>query len=190
MSRHQWIRFIVFINCYPCEWWRCVLKNLRLGIIISKRRWCSWGRRSLIFNNCVALFFIHNIWEKVTNIGAHLQWTQKTNFSNISSIHLRHATEEYNSARGCPCVAGHQPRGAFSERSLKPEKEGHQPNTVGGARPRHQRLRSHTPASVEKERENASASWTSEEDWWSCQGNAPYWKGNVPLGHFYKCFGD
>jgi hypothetical protein len=29
---------------------------------------------SLIFNNCVALFLIHNIWEQVTNIGAHLRW--------------------------------------------------------------------------------------------------------------------
>jgi hypothetical protein len=55
-----------------------------------------------MFNNCVALFLIHNIWEQVTNIGAHLQWTQTTTFDNISSIYLRHATEEGNSARGCP----------------------------------------------------------------------------------------
>jgi hypothetical protein len=28
-----------------------------------------------MINNCVALFLTHNIWEQVTNIGAHLRWT-------------------------------------------------------------------------------------------------------------------
>jgi hypothetical protein len=46
-----------------------------------------------------------------------------------------------------------QPRGALSERSLKPEKEDYQPNTAGGgARPRDQRLGGHTPAIGERER--------------------------------------
>ena len=128
-----------------------------------------------MFNNCVALFLIHSIREQVTNIGAHLRWTQTTTFSNSSSNHLRHAVEEGNNARGCPSAAGNQPRGALSERSSKPEKKGHQPNTAGGgAKPRNQRLRSHTPASAEKERENASDSWTSEEDWRSCWRNVSY----------------
>jgi hypothetical protein len=47
----------------------------------------------------------------------------------------------------------------LSERSPKPEKEGYQPNTAGGVRPRNQRLGSHTPTSAEKEREDALASF-------------------------------
>jgi hypothetical protein len=47
----------------------------------------------------------------------------------------------------------------LSERIPKPEKEGYQPNTTWwGARQRNQRLGSHTPTRVEKEREDASAS--------------------------------
>jgi hypothetical protein len=36
-----------------------------------------------------------------------------------SNNHLCHTAEEGNSARGCPCTTGHQPRGP------KPEKEGY-----------------------------------------------------------------
>jgi hypothetical protein len=51
----------------------------------------------------------------VTNIGAHLRWTQTATFGYISSIHFRHATKEVNGARGCPSTAGHQPRGSLRE---------------------------------------------------------------------------
>jgi hypothetical protein len=173
-----WIMFIIFMNYYSRKWWRCILHDLHLKIIISERRWCLRGRGSLIFKNCVALFLIHSIWEQETNIGAHhgaRTRTQMTTVGNSSSIYLRHATEEGNGTRGCPCTAGHQPRGDLFERSLKPEKEGHHPNTArGGARPRDQRPRDHSPTSAEKEGENALASYTSEEDWWSYQRNAPY----------------
>jgi hypothetical protein len=65
-----------------------------------------------------------SIWEQVTNIGAHLRWTQTTTFNTKnSSNYLRHAAEEGDSARGCPCTARHQPRGASFERGLKPERK-------------------------------------------------------------------
>jgi hypothetical protein len=38
-----------------------VLRDLRLKIIISKGRKCFGGRRSLVFNKYIALFFIHII---------------------------------------------------------------------------------------------------------------------------------
>jgi hypothetical protein len=76
-----------------------------------------------------------------------------------ASIHLRHAAQEGNSARGCPAATGHQPRDSLAERSLEPEKEGYQPNTAGGGViPRNQRPGSHTPTSVEEERVDASSS--------------------------------
>jgi hypothetical protein len=48
-----------------------------------------------------------------------------------ASIHLRHAAEEGNCARGCPTTTGHQPRDSLAERSSEPENKGYQPNTTG-----------------------------------------------------------
>jgi hypothetical protein len=53
------------------KWWRCVLHDLHLKIIILERRQCFGGRRFLIFNNCATLFLIHNIWEQRTNNYLH-----------------------------------------------------------------------------------------------------------------------
>jgi hypothetical protein len=53
----------------------------------------------------------------------------------------------------------------LSLESPKLEEEGYQPNIAGGRTgPRDQRLGGYSPASVEKEREDASASRTSKED--------------------------
>ena len=84
-----WITYTISMDSYSHKWWRCVLHDLRLKIIISERRWCFGGRMSLIFNNCVSSFLIHSIWEQENNIGAHLRWTQTTTFDNSSSNHLR-----------------------------------------------------------------------------------------------------
>jgi hypothetical protein len=76
-----------------------------------------------------------------------------------------HAVEEGSSARGCPCAAGHQSKRAPTKGGSKPEKESHQPNTIGRRiGPRNQRCRSYPPTSGEKKGENASAGWTPEED--------------------------
>jgi hypothetical protein len=48
------------------------------------------------------------------------------------------------------------------------------PQEVRGPRSRDQRSRGHPPTSGEKKRENASAFWTPEEDWWSCRRDVPY----------------
>jgi hypothetical protein len=123
--------------------------------------------KSLILNNCVALFLAHNIQEQVTNIDAHRGVNSLAQPS--ASIHLHHATEEGNSARGCPAVIGHQPRDTLAERSPEPEKEGYRPNTIGGGvGPRNQRTGSYPPTSAEKEREVASASRHLEEHRQSC----------------------
>jgi hypothetical protein len=45
-----------------------------MSIILTGRQ-CFGGLRSVIINNCVALFLIYSIWEQVTNIAAHLRWT-------------------------------------------------------------------------------------------------------------------
>jgi hypothetical protein len=86
-----------------------------------------------------------------------------------ASIHLRHAAEEGNSARGCSIATGHQLRDTLAERSSEPEKEGYQPNTTGrGVGPGNQRPGSHTSTSTEEEREDALSSRTSKEDRRSC----------------------
>jgi hypothetical protein len=86
-----------------------------------------------------------------------------------ASIHLRDASEEGNSARGCPAATGHQPRDTLTERSSELEKEGYQPNTKRrGVRPGNHRYGCHTSTSIEEEREDALASRTSEEDRRSC----------------------
>jgi hypothetical protein len=67
----------------------------------------------------------------VTNNGFHLQRTQTTTFDKKNSNnYLRHVTEEGSSARGCPCIAGHQSRGAPSKGGPKLEKEIYFPNTT------------------------------------------------------------
>jgi hypothetical protein len=43
-------------------------------------RQCFERWRSIIINDCVALFLIYSIWEQVNNIGAHLWWTRPTTF--------------------------------------------------------------------------------------------------------------
>jgi hypothetical protein len=43
------------------------IHDLRMKIIIFERILCFEGRRSLTINNCVALFLIYSIQERVTN---------------------------------------------------------------------------------------------------------------------------
>jgi hypothetical protein len=75
-----------------------------------------------------------------------------------ASIHLRHAAEEGNSARGYPSATGHQPRDSLLERSPEPEKEGYQTNTAGGRTgPINQGLGGYSPTSAKKERKDGLA---------------------------------
>jgi hypothetical protein len=71
LIHNYYIYFFVFhcfiIYIYMLKWWRYALHDLCLKIIISERRYCFEGRRSLTINNCVALFLIYRIWEQVTN---------------------------------------------------------------------------------------------------------------------------
>jgi hypothetical protein len=99
----------------------------------------------------------------VSNIGAHRGVNSLP--QPLASIHLRHAAEKGNSARGCLAATGYQPRDTFAERSSEPEKEGYQPNTTGrGVGPGNQRPGSHTSTSAEEEIKDASASRPSEKD--------------------------
>jgi hypothetical protein len=41
-----------------------------------------------MINNCVALFLTHNIWEQVTNIGAHLRWTHFHNLRQVLTFDM------------------------------------------------------------------------------------------------------
>jgi hypothetical protein len=68
-----------------------------------------------------------------------------------ASIHLRHAVEEGNNAKGCFASTGDQSGDALTERSQELEEKGYQPNTSGGGvGPRNQRLESYTSPSTEK----------------------------------------
>jgi hypothetical protein len=69
MWMNRWIIFFVLMYSYlSTKSWRHVLHDLRPMIIESERRQCFGGWRSLMLNNCVALFLIRSIWEQATNI--------------------------------------------------------------------------------------------------------------------------
>jgi hypothetical protein len=89
------------------------------------------------------------------------------------NIHLRHAAEEGNGARGCPVTTRHKSGRNLSARGQEPKEKGHKPNSSGGADwPGDQGFRSNPSASTKEKGEDASSRWSSEEDWWSRWGNA------------------
>jgi hypothetical protein len=76
-----------------------------------------------------------------------------------ASTNLRHAAEERFSARGCRTTAtGPKSGDSLPPRGPKPEKEGHQLNTLGGgAGPRNQKHGDHPSASTKKKGEDGAA---------------------------------
>jgi hypothetical protein len=85
-----------------------------------------------------------------------------------ASPDLRHAVEESFSARGCCAAATGHKSGhtlSLSLRGSKPEKEGHQSNTLGGrVGPRDQGHGNHPSTSAKEEGEDGAAGRSSKED--------------------------
>jgi hypothetical protein len=83
-----------------------------------------------------------------------------------ASPDLRHATEESFSARGyCAAATGHKSGNSLSPRGSKPEKEGHQSNTLGGqVGPRDRGHGNHPSTSAKEEGEDGMPGRSSKED--------------------------